>query len=383
MSAATSVPPFFDDNADVIVLSGSTPHIHLVSLAGVPSSNSSAWVNSAGRRCFDFVLASALLAVASPLMAITALLVRLTSPGPVLFRQRRAGRYRIPFTLYKFRSMHVNLDPGSPLTVDGDPRITRLGAILRRYKLDELPQLWNVLRGDLSLVGPRPKLPHLEALDLPYRPGVTGVATLAFRNEEKILSELRECHVSAFYDRCVKPRKAELDERYMRRATLRSDLSLLCRTASSCILGSDSLCNQETETLLDMAAAWPTISSQPPADDAASPAAVTGYFARVELHGAKWPRDYRKLDRALQKQGFSNFVQGRDCPHRLPMALYFTLNGADDLRTVAGAVKRCADRTGYSNNVLVVKSAGSRFYSSTPQEVSAEEISEEISEEAA
>lgn len=368
MSAAPSVPPFFDENADVIVLSGNTPQIHLVSQTGVLPSCASAWVNSAGRRCFDFAIASALLAIASPLMAATALLVHLTSPGPVLFRQRRAGRYRLPFTLYKFRSMHVNLDPGSPLTVDGDPRITRLGTILRRYKLDELPQLWNVLRGDLSLVGPRPKLPHLEALDLPYRPGVTGVATLAFRNEEKILSELRECQVPAFYDHCVKPRKAELDERYMRRATLWTDLGLLWRTASSCIRGSDGLCDQETEMLLDMAASWPATSSQ----DTAEPAAFTGYFARVELHGAEWPQDYRKLDRALQKYGFSNFVQGHDSPRRLPMALYFTINRADDLRTVAGTVKRCADRTGFSNNVLVIKSAGSRFYSSGTEEMGEE-----------
>jgi len=372
MSAAPSVPPFFDDNADVIVLSGRTQHIHLVSKVRLPSSQASPWVDSPIRRCFDFTMAAALLTLASPVMAITALLVRATSSGPVLFRQRRAGRYRVPFTLYKFRSMHVNSDPGSPLTVDGDPRITRVGAFLRRYKLDELPQLWNVLRGDLSLVGPRPKLPHLEALDLPYRPGVTGIATLAFRNEERILSEVPDSHVRAFYDHCVKPRKAHLDQHYMRRATLWSDLGLLWKTASSCILRSDSLSARETETLLDLAASWPTTSSVPSIDEPWEPAALSGYFARVELHGAEWPRDYRKLDRALQKHGFSNFVQGHESPHRLPMALYFAINEADDLRAVAAIVKRCADRTGYNNNVLVIRSAGSRFYSSGIQEISEE-----------
>jgi len=211
-------------------------------------------------------------------MAISALLVRVTSPGPVLFRQRRAGRYRVPFTLYKFRSMHVNPDPGSPLTVDGDPRVTRVGALLRRYKLDELPQLWNVIRGDLSLVGPRPKLPHLEPLDLPYRPGVTGSATLAFRNEERILSALRDCHVHAFYDRCVKPRKAQLDRQYMGSATLWSDLGLLWRTASSCILRSDSLSGKETEALLNLAVFWQGTSSQV-SGDGPEPA-FAGYFAR-------------------------------------------------------------------------------------------------------
>ena len=372
MSAAPSVPPFFDDNADVIVLSGNTPQIHLISQVRIPSSDASPWVSSAGRRCFDFAMASVFLAMASPLMALAALLVRVTSPGPVLFRQHRAGRYRVPFTLYKFRSMHVNPEPGSPLTVDGDPRVTRVGAFLRRYKLDELPQLWNVLRGDLSLVGPRPKLPHLEPLDLPYRPGVTGIATLAFRNEERILSELRDGHVHAFYDRCVKPRKAQLDRQYMRSATLWSDLGLLWRTASSCILRSDGLSAGETETLLNLAASWPGTSSQSSVDDAAEPTALAGYFAKVELHGAEWPDDYRKLDRALAKHGFSNFIQGCNSAHRLPVALYFTINGTDDLRAVAGTVKRCADRTGYSNNVLVIKSAGSRFYSSGAQEMSEE-----------
>lgn len=368
MSAAPSVSPFFDDNADVIVLSGAIQQIHLVSKAGAPLSESSPWVDSAGRRCFDFAMAAALLALASPVMALAALLVRVTSPGPVLFRQSRAGRYRVPFTLYKFRSMRANPDPGSPLTVDGDPRITRVGAFLRRYKLDELPQLWNVLRGDLSLVGPRPKLAHLEALELPYRPGVTGIATLAFRNEERILSEVRDCHVHAFYDRCVKPRKAHLDQQYMRRATLWSDLGLLFRTAFSCILRSDSLSARETETLLNLAASWPG-TSEMPVDNASESGVLAGYFARIELHGAEWPEDYRKLDRALAKHGFSNFIHGSDRAHRLPMALYFTVNGTGDLHAVAGTVKRCADRTGFSNNVLVIKSAGSRFYSSISEKI--------------
>ncbi|MGH9588346.1 MAG: sugar transferase [Acidobacteriaceae bacterium] len=369
MPAVPPVSTFFDDNADVIVLSGKLQQIHLVSQARSPFAQSSPWVDSTGRRCFDFAMAAALLGLASPIMALTALLVRVTSPGPVLFRQSRAGRDRVPFTLYKFRSMHVNPDPGSPLTVDGDPRITRVGAFLRRYKLDELPQLWNVLRGDLSLVGPRPKLPHLEALDLPYRPGVTGVATLAFRNEERILSEVCESQVDAFYDRCVKPRKAHLDQRYMRSATLWSDLGLLWRTASSCILRTDSLSARETESLLNLAESWPGSSPEAPSEEVPEPGVFAGYFARIELHGAKWPHGYRKLDRALAKHGFSNVIHGSNSAHRLPMALYFTLNGTDDLHAVAGTVKRCADRTGYSNNVLVIKSAGSRFYSSTAEKL--------------
>jgi len=368
MSAAPTVLPIFDEAADVVILSDLNQRIHLLPnhLAdhSVARSESSDWVGSASRRCFDCAIAAMGLLVASPMMAVTALLVWATSPGPVLFRQTRAGRYRQAFTLYKFRSMRIRGDSGPSLTVDHDPRITPLGAFLRRYKLDELPQLWNVLRGDLSLVGPRPKLPHLEALDLPYRPGVTGIATLAFRNEEKILSEVRACHVESFYESCIKPRKAQLDRQYMSSATLWTDLSLLCRTTFSCLMRSDSLSENETRTLANLAAAWPDTPPQPSEDGISEVDCLASYFAKVELHGARWPADYRKLDKSLKRHGFSNFIQGYDSPHRLPTALYFSVNRADDLRAVARVVKHCADRTGFRNNVLVIKSAGSRFYSS-------------------
>jgi hypothetical protein len=259
--------------------------------------------------------------------------------------------------------MRIEERPGPPLTVAGDARITRLGAFLRRYKLDELPQLWNVLRGDLSLVGPRPKLPHLEALDLPYRPGLTGLATLAFRNEEKILSKVRDSCVESFYESCIKPRKAHLDQQYMSSASLWSDLSLLCRTALSCILRSDSLSKEETRTLAGMAEAWPEAPTELSDSGASEFDYLANYFARVELHGARWPSDYQKLDKALKRHGFSNFIQGYESAHRLPIALYFSVNRVDDLPLIAKVVKRCADRTGFKNEVLVIKSAGSRFYS--------------------
>ncbi len=155
-------------------------------------------------------------------MAFAALLVRVGSTGPIFFRQRRMGRNGREFTLYKFRSMSTCGDNsnGSCITVTGDTRITPVGTLLRRYKLDELPQFWNVLRGDMCLVGPRPKLPHHEALHMASRPGITGAATLAFRNEEDFLSEIPEDQLEVFYEMFVKPTKARLDLEYMRTATL-------------------------------------------------------------------------------------------------------------------------------------------------------------------
>jgi lipopolysaccharide/colanic/teichoic acid biosynthesis glycosyltransferase len=219
-------------------------------------SNASPWVVSAARRCFDSAVAAIALVVLLPAILLVMLLVRMSSPGPVFFRQRRAGRNREEFTLYKFRSMHAENCPGPEITVSGDPRITPVGSFLRRYKLDELPQFWNVLKGNMSLVGPRPKLPHHEGLDLPYRPGITGMATLAFRNEEKLLSTIPHDQLNAFYDICIKPKKARLDLEYMRHATFRSDLKLLWRTAASCLLGSDEESCEETKELTRFAAAW-------------------------------------------------------------------------------------------------------------------------------
>jgi lipopolysaccharide/colanic/teichoic acid biosynthesis glycosyltransferase len=189
------------------------------------------------RRLLEGAAALAALIVLAPLMVLTAALVRLTSPGAVFFRQRRMGRNGCEFTLYKFRSMRAAEGAGSNITVVGDARITPLGAVLRRYKIDELPQFWNVSRGDMGLVGPRPKLPHHEALHLDCRPGITGVATLAFHREEEFLSGIPESELEAFYELFVKPAKANLELDYMRTATWTSDLRVLGRTAISCLLG--------------------------------------------------------------------------------------------------------------------------------------------------
>lgn len=190
------------------------------------------------KRAFD-LLASALgLVLLSPLLALIALLICLTSPGPVFYRAWRVGQGGCEFTLYKFRSMVVGTDRQGPgITAAGDPRITPVGRVLRRTKLDELPQLWNVLRGDMSLVGPRPEDPRYVALYTPeqrcvldVRPGITSLASIEYRNEEAVLHgpdwEQR-------YIREVMPAKLAIDLHYVQQATLFSDIWIILRTLLS------------------------------------------------------------------------------------------------------------------------------------------------------
>ena len=171
------------------------------------------------------------LVLLSPILAAIAVAIRLTSPGPIIFRQLRAGQHRRPFTIYKFRTMVENsegLGPGH--TAKGDPRITAIGQFLRRFKLDELPQLYNVLRGDMSLVGPRPKLPNHEHTAMKCRPGITGAATLAFRDEQHILCQVASEQIEEFYVQHVVPFKILMDAEYMQRATMLSDIQILFAT---------------------------------------------------------------------------------------------------------------------------------------------------------
>ena len=210
-------------------------------LIGAPLSETkihaaSPWVASGTRRFFDCAVAITALLALSPVVTLCWILVRLGSPGPAFFSQHRMGRNGNEFILYKFRSMRIRRSVhAASHTVHDDDRITPVGKYLRRYKLDELPQFWNVVKGDMSLVGPRPKLSHHEALYMPYRPGLTGKATLAFRNEERMLLKVPLHQVDQFYQAVVKPIKAELDSAYMERATLASDLRIMLRTFASCL----------------------------------------------------------------------------------------------------------------------------------------------------
>ena len=194
-------------------------------------SKHSPWCASIWKRVFDLLCIIPGLILVSPVLGIIAIAVRLTSPGPVIFRQQRAGQNRKLFTIYKFRTMVENSEAIGPgHTAKGDPRVTSVGRVLRRFKLDELPQLYNVLRGDMSLVGPRPKLPNHDPAPMACRPGVTGAATLAFRFESRILSEVPADRIERFYQLYIVPHKLRLDSEYMERATLLSDIRVLLAT---------------------------------------------------------------------------------------------------------------------------------------------------------
>ena len=186
------------------------------------------------RAILDRAVAAAGLVLLSPLFATVALAIVLESGLPVLFRQRRIGRFGRPFTLYKFRSMSP-AGPGALITGRNDNRITRLGRVLRKYKIDELPQLWNVLRGDMSLVGPRPEVPafvepHADVwrIVLAVRPGITDLASLLYRNEEELLAAVDD--VEQHYRSAILPEKLALNAEYLQTRSLASDLMLIALT---------------------------------------------------------------------------------------------------------------------------------------------------------
>ncbi len=182
---------------------------------------------------------SGLLLLALP-MLLAAVWIKLDSPGPVFFRQQRVGRGGALFRIHKLRTMVAAGDvAGGPLTVGADPRITRAGAWLRRSKLDELPQLIDVLRGAMSLVGPRPEVPQYVALYpaavrdkvLSVRPGLTDLASIAFRRESELLA--RAADPQRAYVEQVLPEKLRLAERYVDTATLWGDLKIIARTLAA------------------------------------------------------------------------------------------------------------------------------------------------------
>jgi len=174
------------------------------------------------------------LIVLSPVLLIIAVLIRVRMPGPALFKQKRTGRYGKLFTIYKFRSMTTD-HGGGTISVLGENRITPLGATLRKYKLDELPELWNILRGEMSFVGPRPDMPEYmnrllgdERLILELRPGLTGPATLVYANEEELLASVED--PQKYNDEVLWPEKIRLNLDYYHNRTFLGDILIILRT---------------------------------------------------------------------------------------------------------------------------------------------------------
>lgn len=188
------------------------------------------------KRAFDVLAAGVGLLLLSPVLLVVALAIRLDSPGPVFYRQERVGLGGRVFRILKFRTMRVDADRiGGPLTVGRDPRITRVGAFLRHYKLDELPQLFNVVAGDMSLVGPRPEVPRYVARYddrqrrvLDVRPGITDPASIAYRHENALLENAAD--PEGTYIREIMPAKLEMNLAYLERRSLAADVGIILRT---------------------------------------------------------------------------------------------------------------------------------------------------------
>lgn len=189
------------------------------------------------KRLFDLLLSSLGLLVLAPLLLLIALLIKLDSPGPVMFRQERVGRFGRPFHIHKFRTMrHEPAGQGLQITVGADRRITRVGGFLRASKLDELPQLLDVWLGDMSLVGPRPEVPRyvahypaeLREKVLSVRPGITDIASIEYRDESAVLARAADPEHAYIHE--VLPHKLALAAQYVERSSIWLDAWLIWRT---------------------------------------------------------------------------------------------------------------------------------------------------------
>lgn len=195
------------------------------------------------KRLFDWLVSGLMLLALSPVLVAIALVVKMDSPGPVFFRQQRVGRFGRPFLIHKFRTMVTDAEArGMQITVGADPRVTRVGRILRKHKLDELPQLIDVFIGSMSLVGPRPEVPRYVAcypddvrdVVLSVRPGITDRASIEFRNENEILGEAEDPH-EAYVSEALPVKLAYYCE-YVRTRSFLGDLAIICATVRAVIL---------------------------------------------------------------------------------------------------------------------------------------------------
>jgi lipopolysaccharide/colanic/teichoic acid biosynthesis glycosyltransferase len=193
------------------------------------------------KRLFDLIMSLTALVLLSPLMLVTALLIKLSMPGPVLFKQKRIGRYALPFTIYKYRTMRMNISNVS-VTLSTDSRITPLGQLLRKSKLDELPQLFNILKGEMSVVGPRPDVPGYydtlkgdDQVIWQLRPGLTGLDSMCYPDEQSILDN--ESDPEKFYDQLLWPDKVRLNRWYAENRSLWMDVKIIVNTFGVLVFG--------------------------------------------------------------------------------------------------------------------------------------------------
>jgi len=205
------------------------------------------------KRLFDLLLAVVGLLLLFPLFVLIAIFIKIDGQGPIFFRQKRVGRGGKEFRIFKFRTMVTDAEhKGALLTVTGDPRITRVGRWLRKWKLDELPQLLNVIRGEMSFVGPRPEVPRYVKLysDLQRRvleltPGITDPASIAYRSENDLLAAVED--PERYYIEQVMPDKIRINLEYSQRATIWTDLLVILRTMGVLVHGDLQLGNRSSE----------------------------------------------------------------------------------------------------------------------------------------
>jgi lipopolysaccharide/colanic/teichoic acid biosynthesis glycosyltransferase len=204
-----------------------------------------------GKRLIDASVSFVALVVLCPLFAVVGLAIKWTSPGPIFYWQDRVGRCGKIFKIAKFRSMVVDAEKkGLGITVSGDARVTRFGAFLRKSKIDEFPQLWNVLKGEMSLVGPRPELPQYVSSYTPeqqlvfrVRPGITDPASIRYRHEEAILAVSQD--PDHYYRNVVLPDKLALNIRYIRDISIFSDIKCVIQTITSLFMQHTALSSEQ------------------------------------------------------------------------------------------------------------------------------------------
>ncbi|MBE6055076.1 MAG: sugar transferase [Clostridium sartagoforme] len=198
-------------------------------------------LNQITKRTFDFIVSLIGIIILSPIFVIVSIAIKIDSKGSILFLQKRVGRFGKEFNIYKFRTMVVDAEKlGKQITVGKDNRITKVGAFLRKFKIDELPQLFNVLKGDMSLVGPRPEVPKYVALYndeqkkvLEVRPGITDIASLRYKDENDILGKVD--NPEEYYINVIMKDKLSLNLEYIEKGNIFFDIYLIIKTIIKCI----------------------------------------------------------------------------------------------------------------------------------------------------